>query len=124
MIMRKKKKTTRPKKKKATMEKMKMMKMMRTTLLWATMKEKMYRKADEIKTARNEALNPTVRLKDLLNRIDITTLLEFRIKRVLHLGREEYKAIVEIFNAPSVISQHKGPAFKATYRDAVADAAW
>jgi hypothetical protein len=88
------------------------------------MKEKMYRQADEIKTARNEALNPTVRLRDLLNCMDITTPLEFSIKRVLHLGREEYKAIVEIFNAPSVISQHKGPAFKATYRDAVADAAW
>jgi hypothetical protein len=77
-------------------------------------KEKMYREADEIKTAENEALIPTVRLRDMLNRIDITTPPEFRIKRVPRPGREEYKEIVEIFNGPSVISQHKGPAFRAT----------
>jgi hypothetical protein len=31
---------------------------------------------------------------------------------------------VEIFNGPNVISRHKGLAFRATYQDAVADAAW
>jgi hypothetical protein len=31
---------------------------------------------------------------------------------------------MEIFNGPNVISKHKGLAFKATYQDAVADAAW
>jgi hypothetical protein len=31
---------------------------------------------------------------------------------------------MEIFNMPSVISQHKGPALRATYEDAVADTAW
>jgi cobalamin biosynthesis protein CobT len=58
-------------------------------------KEQTYRNADEIKTAGNEALISTGRLRDLLNRLDITTPLEFRIKRVPRPGREEYKAIME-----------------------------
>jgi hypothetical protein len=45
------------------------------------------------------------------------------MKRILRPGREEYKAIVEIINGPNVLSHHKGPAFKTTYQDAVADAA-
>jgi hypothetical protein len=36
-------------------------------------KEKMYHKADEIKTVKNETLIPTCRLWDLLNHADITT---------------------------------------------------
>jgi hypothetical protein len=60
----------------------------------------------------------------LLNRINITTPPEFRIKRILRPGREEYKAIMEIISGPNVLSQHKGPAFRTTYRDAVADATW
>jgi hypothetical protein len=87
-------------------------------------KEEMYRDANEIKTFGNEALICTDRLKDLLNRIDITTPLEFRIKRVPHPGREEYKAIVEILSGPNVLSRHKGLAFRAAYQDVVADAAW
>jgi hypothetical protein len=39
-------------------------------------------------------------------------------------GREEYKAIVEILSGPKVLSRHKGPAFRTTCQDAVADAAW
>jgi hypothetical protein len=31
---------------------------------------------------------------------------------------------VEILSRPDVFSRHKGPAFRATYQDAVADAAW
>jgi hypothetical protein len=85
--------------------------------------EKMYRDADEIKTAGNEALIPTSKLRDLLNRVDISTPTEFRIKRVLRPGREEYKAILEILNEPNVIRRHKGLAFIATYHDVVADAA-
>jgi hypothetical protein len=46
-------------------------------------KVKVYHDADEIKTIGNEALIPTSRLRDLLNCINITTLPEFRIKRVL-----------------------------------------
>jgi hypothetical protein len=49
-------------------------------------KEKMYRYADDIKAAENEAQISTGRLRDLLNRINITTLPVFRIKRVPHLG--------------------------------------
>jgi hypothetical protein len=87
-------------------------------------KEETYRDADEIKTFGDEVSIPTSRLRDLLNRIDITTPLEFRIKRVLPPGREEYKVIMEILSGPIVLSHHKGPAFKTTYQDAVADAAW
>jgi hypothetical protein len=80
--------------------------------------------ANEIKTVRNEALIPTGRLMDLLNHLNITTHPEFRIKRVSRAGRKEYKAIMEIFSGPNVLSHHKGLAFKATYQDAVVDAAW
>jgi hypothetical protein len=87
-------------------------------------KDEMFRDADEIKTAGNEALIATSRLRDLLNHLSITSHPEFRIKRVPHAGRGEYKAIMEIFSGPNVLSRHKGPAFRATYQDAVADAAW
>jgi hypothetical protein len=63
-------------------------------------------------------------VRDLLNRINITTPLEFRIKRILRPSREEYKAIVEILSGPNVLSRHKGPAFRTTYQDAVVNAAW
>jgi hypothetical protein len=79
---------------------------------------------DEINTFGDEAPIPTGRLRDLLNRINITTPLEFRIKRVPCLGWEEYKAIVEIISGPNVLSRHKGPSFRTTYQDVVADAAW
>jgi hypothetical protein len=87
-----------------------------------TEKEQMCHDTDEIKTVGNEALIPTGGLRDLLNRLDITTPLEFRIKRVSCPGREEYKAIMEIFSRPNVLSCRKGPAFRATYQDAAADA--
>jgi hypothetical protein len=89
-----------------------------------TEKDEMFRDTDEIKTTGNEALIPTGRLWDLLNHLNITTPPEFRIKRVSRPGREEYKEIVEIFSGPNGLSRHKGLAFKATYQDAVADAAW
>jgi hypothetical protein len=60
----------------------------------------------------------------LLNCINITTLPEFKIKRITRPGQEEYKAIVEILCGPNVLSRHKGPAFRTTYQDAVVDAAW
>jgi hypothetical protein len=87
-------------------------------------KENVYHDAKEIKTVGNEAPIPTSRLRDLLNRIDITTLLEFRIKRVPHLGREEYMAIIEVLSRPNVLNCHNGLAIRATYTDAIADAAW
>jgi hypothetical protein len=93
--------------------------------LWSdAKKDETFHDADEIKTFGDEALIPTDRLRDLLNRINITTPPEFRIKRIPRLGREEYKAIVEIISGPNVLSCHKGPAFMTTYRDAVANAAW
>jgi hypothetical protein len=64
----------------------------------------MFHDTGEIKTFGNEAPIPTGRLRDLLNRINITTLPEFRIKRVPRPGREEYKAIVEILSGPNVLS--------------------
>jgi hypothetical protein len=83
----------------------------------------MFHDVDEIKTFGNEAPIPTGRLKDLLNHINITTPLEFRIKRIPRHGREEYKAIMEILSGPNVLNRHKGLAFRTTYQDAVADAA-
>jgi hypothetical protein len=87
-------------------------------------KDETYHDADKIKTTENEAPIPIDRLRDLLNRLNITTPLEFRIKRVPHPGREEYKTIVEIFSRPNVLSRHKGPAFRATYQDVVAHTSW
>jgi hypothetical protein len=88
-----------------------------------TEKDETFHDADEIKTFGDEAPIPTGRLRDLLNRINITTPPEFRIKRIPCPGREEYKAIMEIISRPNVLSRHKGPAFRTTYQDVVADAA-
>jgi hypothetical protein len=43
-------------------------------------KDEMFHDADEIKTVGNEAPIPTGGLRDLLNHLNITTHLEFRIK--------------------------------------------
>jgi hypothetical protein len=86
-------------------------------------KDETFHDADKIKTFGDEAPIPTGRLRDLFNHINITTLPEFRIKRIPRPSREEYKAIVEIISGPNVLSRHKGPAFRTTYQDAVADAA-
>jgi hypothetical protein len=86
-------------------------------------KDEMFHDVDEIKTAGNEAPIPTGGLRDLLIHLNITTQREFRTKRVSRPGREEYKAIMEIFSRPNVLSHHKGPAFRAMYQDAVANAA-
>jgi hypothetical protein len=87
-------------------------------------KDETFHDTYEIKTTRNEALILTGRLSDLLKNLNITTQPEFRIKRVPRPGWEEYKAIMEIFSRPNVPSHHKGLAFRATYQDAVANAAW
>jgi hypothetical protein len=84
-------------------------------------KDEIFHDADEIKTFGDEALIPTGRLRDLLQHINITTPPEFRIKRISRPGWEEYKAIVEIISGPNVLSRHKGPAFRTTYPDAVAN---
>jgi hypothetical protein len=67
-------------------------------------KDETFHNADEIKIFGDEAPIPTDRLRDLLNRINITTPPEFRIKRFPRPGREEYKAIMEIIRGPNVLS--------------------
>jgi hypothetical protein len=87
-------------------------------------RDETFHDADEIKTFGYDALIPIGRLRDLLNRINITTPPEFTIIRIPCPGREEYKEIMEIISRPNVHSRHKGPAFRTTFQDAVADAAW
>jgi hypothetical protein len=45
-------------------------------------KDEMFHDVEEIKTFGDEAPIPTSRLRDLLNRINITTSPEFKIKRI------------------------------------------
>jgi hypothetical protein len=67
-------------------------------------KDETFHDANKINTFGDEAPIPTGRLRDLLNHINITTLPEFIIKRILRPGREEYKAIMEIISGPNVLS--------------------
>jgi hypothetical protein len=46
------------------------------------------------------------------------------IKDVPCPGWVEFKAIAEIFLGSRVLCRHKGPAFRTSHTDAVADAAW
>jgi hypothetical protein len=64
------------------------------------------------------------RLRALLEHLGITTAPRYRIKELPHSGRVEFKAITEIFFGSRVLCRHKGPAFKTSHSDAVADAAW
>jgi hypothetical protein len=64
------------------------------------------------------------RLRALLEHLGITTAPLYRIKEVPRLGRVEFKAIAEIFFGSRILCQHKGPAFRTSRSDAVADAAW
>jgi hypothetical protein len=70
-------------------------------------KDEIFHDADEIKTFGDQASIPTGRLRDLLNHLNITTPLKFRIKRILRPGREEYKAIVEIISGPNVLGERR-----------------
>jgi hypothetical protein len=85
--------------------------------------EKMYRDADEVKSSGAESSVITGRLWALLEHLGITTAPRYRIKEVPRLGRVEFKAIAEIFFGSRVLCQHKGPAFRTSHSDAVADAA-
>jgi hypothetical protein len=64
------------------------------------------------------------RLRALLEHLGITTAPRYRIKEVPCPGWVEFKAIVEIFFRSRVLYRHKGPAFRASHSDAVADVAW
>jgi hypothetical protein len=83
----------------------------------------MYRDADEVESFVVEAPVLTDRLRALLEHLGITTAPRYRIKEVPRLGRVEFKAIVEIFFGSRVLCRHKGPAFRTSRSDVVADAA-
>jgi hypothetical protein len=85
--------------------------------------EKMYRDANE-ESFGAEYLVIASRLQALLEHLGITTAPRYRIKEVPHSGQVEFKAVVEIFFGSRVLCRHKGPAFRTSCSDAVADAAW
>jgi hypothetical protein len=73
---------------------------------------------------RVEAPVLTGRLRALLEHLGITTAPQYRIKEVPRSGRVEFKTITEIFFGSRVLCRHKGPAFRTSRSDAVADATW
>jgi hypothetical protein len=86
--------------------------------------EKMYRDADEVESFGAESLILAGRLRALLEHLGITTAPPYRIKEVPRSGRVEFKAITEIFFGSRVLCWHKGPTFRTSQSDAIADAAW
>jgi hypothetical protein len=86
--------------------------------------KKMYRDADEVESFGAKSPVITGRLRALLELLGITTTPRYRIKEVPHSGRVEFKAVVEIFFGSRVLCWHKGPAFRTSRSDAIADAAW
>jgi hypothetical protein len=84
----------------------------------------MYRDADEVESIGAESLILAGRLWALLEHLGITTTPRYRIKEAPRSGRVEFKAIVEIFFGSRVLCRHKGPAFRISHSDVVADAAW
>jgi hypothetical protein len=86
--------------------------------------EKMYRDADEVESFGAESLILTGRLRALLEHLGITTSPWYRIKEVPRSGRVEFKAIAKIFFGSRILCRHKGPAFRTSRSNVVADAAW
>jgi hypothetical protein len=84
----------------------------------------MYQDEDEMESFGIEAPVLACRLRALLEHLGITTAPRYRIKEVPHSGRVEFKAIAEIFFRSRVLCRHKGPAFRTSHSDAVADVAW
>jgi hypothetical protein len=64
------------------------------------------------------------RLQALLEHLGITTAPRYRIKEVPRSGRVEFKANAEIFFGSRILCRHKGPTFRTSRSDTVADAAW
>jgi hypothetical protein len=85
--------------------------------------EKMYRDADEVESFKVESPILTGRLRALLEHLGITTAPWYRIKEVPRSGRVEFKAIAEIFFGSRILCRHKGPAFRTSQSDVVADVA-
>jgi hypothetical protein len=94
------------------------------TPLSETEDKKMYRDADVVESFGIEAPILTGRLQALLEHLGITTAPRYRIKEVPCSGRVEFKVIAEIFFGSRVLCRHKGPAFRTSHSDAIADAAW
>jgi hypothetical protein len=86
--------------------------------------EKIYRDADEVESFGVESPILAGRLRALLQHLGITTAPRYRVKEVLRSGWVEFKAITEIFFRSRILCWHKGPAFRTSRSDAVADAAW
>jgi hypothetical protein len=86
--------------------------------------EKMYQDADEVESFGAESLILADRLRALLEHLGITTAPRYRVKEVPRTRRVEFKAIAEIFFGSRILCRHKGPAFRISRSDAVADAAW
>jgi hypothetical protein len=86
--------------------------------------EKMYWDTYEVESFGIKAPVLAGRLRALLEHLGITTAPRYRIKEVPHSGRVEFKAITEIFFGSRVLCRHKGPAFRTSRSEAVADAAW
>jgi hypothetical protein len=84
----------------------------------------MYRDAVEVESFGAESPILTGRLQALLEHLGITTAPQYRIKEVPRSGRVEFKATAEIFFECRVLYRHKGPAFRTSRSDAIADAAW
>jgi hypothetical protein len=86
--------------------------------------EKMYRDADEVESFRVESPILAGRLWALLEHLGITAAPWYRIKEVPRSGWVEFKATAEIFFGSRILCWHKGPAFRTSCSNAVADAAW
>jgi hypothetical protein len=86
--------------------------------------EKMYWDADEMESFIAESLILTGRLRALLEHLGITTAPRYRMKEVPRPWRVVFKATAEIFFGSRILYRHKGPAFRTSRSDAVADAAW
>jgi uncharacterized FlgJ-related protein len=84
----------------------------------------MYRDVDEVESFGIEAPVLADRLQALLEHLGITTAPRYRIKEVPRSGQVEFKAITEIFFRSRVLCRHKGPTFRTSRSDVVADAAW
>jgi hypothetical protein len=89
-----------------------------------TKPENMYWDADEVESFGAESPILAGRLRALLEHLGITTAPRYRIKEVPHSGRVEFKAIAKIFFGSRILCRHKGPAFRTSRSDAVANAAW
>jgi hypothetical protein len=59
----------------------------------------------------------------LLEHLGITAAPRYKIKEVPRSGQVEFKAIAEIFFRSRILCRHKGPAFRTSCSDVVADAA-